>query len=277
MDRLIDLHIHTNYSDGQNSPAEILEIVRRKKLAAFAVCDHDNFGAYFEIKKKLTPDDPEMISGVELSAGRSGEDIHILGYFIDTASETLASAIKSFCENRNRRGDKMLKELKKLGVDVPMQLVRNIAGESAIGRPHVAEALVRIGAVSHYNQAFSKYIGLEGPAYVHKENISPRRAIELIHQAEGLAILSHPGISDVYRFIDEFADYGLDGIEIYHPGHDRSLRKSLKKTAQRKGLLMTGGSDFHGRVGHHGTIGSEPVPYEFLALMKEKLKSKNRG
>jgi predicted metal-dependent phosphoesterase TrpH len=277
MDRLIDLHIHTNFSDGQNSPLEILDIVREKRLAAFAVCDHDNYGAVFEINKKLSDDDPEFLAGVELSAGKSGEDIHILGYGFDIDSKTFAAEIERFRENRNRRGAKMLKELKKLGIDIPMQMVRDIAGDSAIGRPHVAEALVKVGAVGHYNRAFSKYIGLDGPAYVPKENLPPRDAIALIHDAGGLAILAHPGISDVCRFIDEFADYGLDGIEIYHPSHDKAMRKSLKKTALRKELLMTGGSDFHGREGHHGKIGSEPVPYEILSLLKDKMKSKNRG
>jgi len=271
MDDRIDLHIHTNYSDGLDSPEKVLEIVRSKGISAFAICDHDNIDAYGAVVKMLKPGDPEIITGVELSAGKSGDDIHIIGYMFDPKSKEMEKAVSFFSEKRNLRAVKMLKKLNDLGVEIDIELVREIAGGSAIGRPHVAEALFRVGAVKHYNKAFNKYIGLHDPAYVPKENLKPEQAIDLIHNAGGLAVLAHPAISDVYKYIDEFSDHGLDGIEIFHSSHDKPMRKKLRKIARDKNLLMTGGSDYHGRSDHHGMIGSQPTPTEFLLKMKEKL------
>ncbi|MFH2036072.1 MAG: PHP domain-containing protein [Candidatus Zixiibacteriota bacterium] len=274
MNPTIDLHIHTTYSDGLSTPSEILEIVREKKLSAFAICDHDNFGALQEFEKLLKPDDPELISGIELSAGQGGEDIHILGYMYNRQSQYFADTVEQFRNNRNHRGALMLKELEKLGIDIPMEMVREIAGDSAIGRPHIADALVRVGAVKKFSEAFDRLIGYDGPAYVPKKNLTPKEAIELIHKADGLAFLAHPGICDVARYIGEFKEYGLDGIEIYHPAHNRSIKKSLKKLAQKESLMISGGSDFHGREGHHEMIGSQSVPAELLDLIKQKMNLK---
>lgn len=267
----IDLHIHTNHSDGLSTPSEVLNIVKSKGLKGFAVCDHDNIEAYFELKKEMKGDDPELVPGVELSAGRGGEDIHILGYFYNPDSKILKEALKEFRENRNRRGDRMLKELKGLGIDLPVRLVYEFAGNSAIGRPHIADALVKIGAVRNYNEAFARLIGIGCPAYIPKENLTPREAIELIHESGGLAFLAHPGIADAGRYIPEFVQYGLDGIEIFHPRHGSAVRRNFVKIADNDGLLKSGGSDYHGRNGQHEMIGSQNVPFEYLIDIKRKL------
>jgi len=273
----IDLHIHSTYSDGTKTPAEILDIVRKKQLAAFSITDHDNIGAYFEVRELLNDDDPELIPGVELSAGRGGEDLHILGYLMNTESELFLSELMRFREIRNRRGAKMLKVLKKLGMDIPLDMVKEIAGQSAIGRPHVARAMVETGAVKQMDEAFVKYIGLEGPAYVPKANLSPCEAIELIHAAGGLAFLAHPRIAGASKYIDEFISYGLDGIEVYHPYHYSNHARMFAGIVKDNSVLGSGGSDYHGREGRYGAIGSQRVPYEFLSAMKEKTKNKNRG
>jgi len=270
----IDLHVHTTYSDGLNTPGEILDLARELKLAAIAIADHDNFGAYLEAREMLREGDPELVQAVELSAGQGGEDIHILGYYFNPESDEFSRAIEGFREKRNHRGAEMLKKLKELGIDIPLELVRQIAGDSAIGRPHVADAMVQVKAVSRFEEAFQKYIGLDGPAYVPKANLTPREAIDLIHKADGLAFLAHPGIANAVRYIDEFAEYGLDGIEVYHSYHNKSLRRRLSKIAREKGLLASGGSDYHGRNDNHGMIGSQPVPMEYLTAMKEKLNSR---
>jgi len=277
MEPRIDLHIHSTFSDGSKEPDEILNLVRKKKLAAFAIADHDNIGAYFEVKKLLKDGDPEAVPGMELSAGRGGEDLHILGYYMDVDSEILSRELKRFQEIRNRRGARMLKELKKLGIDIPFEMVEEIAGRSAIGRPHVARAMVRIGAIKNMDEAFVKYIGLEGPAYVPKANLSPRQAIELIHEAGGLAFLAHPRIAGAFRYIDELVGYGLDGIEVYHPHHYSNHVRMYAGIVKKKSILASGGSDYHGRQGRYGTIGSQPVPYKFLEAMKNKIKNRNRG
>jgi predicted metal-dependent phosphoesterase TrpH len=273
----IDLHIHTSHSDGLKSPSDILEIVRQLRLAAFSICDHDSYEGYFETRKLLKKNDPELIPGVELSAGSHGEDIHILGYYFDPDSSILESAVRRFREKRNRRGEIMLQRLKKLGIDVSMKLVCEIADGSAIGRPHVADAMVKVNAVERFEDAFTHYIGLRGPAYVPKENLTPKEAIELIHSANGLAVLAHPGIAAAERHIKEFIGYGIDGIEVYHPRHTYAQRKQYMEIVKERHLLATGGSDYHGREGRHGMIGSQPVPLRLLNEMKERSNLENRG
>lgn len=272
----IDLHIHTNYSDGVNSPEEILEIVRRKELKAFSICDHDNLGGYRHLRKILGNNDPELIPGVELSAGQQNEDIHILGYFVDTDSEILNDALGRFRERRNQRGAEMLNKLKELGIDIPLELVLELAGQSAIGRPNVADALVSVKAVKSFGEAFDRYIGYNGPAYVPKHNMTAREAIELIHESAGLAVLAHPGIANAGRHIDEYVGYGLDGIEAYHPMHNSRLQQNFADLAARKNILATGGSDYHGRGDKYGDIGSQSIPEETLASIKNRI-SNHRG
>ncbi len=266
-----DLHIHTNFSDGKNRPEEILEMVKEKQLNAFSISDHDNIGGYLHLKDNIAKDDPELIPGVELSAGQGNEDIHILGYFFDPASDELTSALKQFRDKRNQRGAEMLNKLKEQGINIPLELVIEFAGRSAIGRPNIADALVKTGAVNNFSEAFDRYIGYGCPAYVSKFNITPRDAIELIHRAKGLAILAHPGIAGAGQHIDEFIGFGLDGIEAFHPMHNSRLQNNYKKYAVKKGILFTGGSDFHGRQGKHGQIGSVSLPDNMLTLMKERL------
>ena len=273
----IDLHIHTYFSDGLDSPAEVLSVVRERRLRAFAICDHDNLQGYFEAKKLLVEGDAELITGVELSAGNGGEDIHLLGYLFEPQSVYLNEALADFRRKRNQRGEIMLSKLKNLGVEIPLAMVKEIAGNSAIGRPHVADALLKVGAVKSYEAAFGKFIGDKGPAYVPKENMTPAQAIKMIHDAGGVVILAHPGIGNVARHIPELTSLGLDGVEVYHPNHTGQHRTMFKSIAKENGLLVTGGSDFHGRDGKYGQIGSEPVEISILESLKERNNSKNRG
>jgi len=273
----IDLHIHTSFSDGLASPGKVLEIVRKKRLTAFAICDHDNVGGYFETRGLMTIDDPELIPGVELSAGKDNDDIHILGYYFDPSSDVLNGALDECRVRRNRRAEMMLMKLKDLGIMISLETVQEIAGKSAIGRPHVADALLKVGAVSSYESAFGKYIGNNCRAYVPKKNIGPAEAIGLIHDAGGLAFLAHPGIGNAVSYLDEFVKMGLDGIEVYHPNHSNYLRLKFGALAESKNILIAGGSDYHGREGRFGMIGSQSVPDELVIAMKEKLNIIHRG
>jgi 3',5'-nucleoside bisphosphate phosphatase len=273
----IDLHIHTFYSDGLASPEEVIKIVRQKRLAAFAICDHDNLEGYLKAKELLKDDGPELISGVELSSGKDDEDIHILGYDMAPDNDFLNDALEKFRQKRNQRGKKMLIKLKEMGIDIPYELVLEIAGYSAIGRPHIADALVRAKKIGDYETAFRRYIGKDGPAYVPKENLEPKKAIELIHKAGGLAFLAHPGIGRAGQYIDEFIIQGLDGIEVYHPKHGSRLKKIFLKMAEEKSLLTSGGSDFHAREGRLSMIGSQSVPYDSLVRIRERQNINNRG
>ena len=219
----------------------------------------------------LKEEDPELVPGVELSAGQGSEDIHILGYFYDPLSDELNSALKQFRDKRNQRGAEMLNKLKEQGINIPLELVKEFAGRSAIGRPNVADAMIKVGVVSNFSTAFDKYIGYGCAAYVSKFNITPKDAIGLIHRAKGLAILAHPGIAGAGQHIEECLGFGLEGIEAYHPMHNSRLQKTYKEFAEKKGILFTGGSDFHGRQGKYGQVGTVSIPDNTLTLMKERL------
>jgi 3',5'-nucleoside bisphosphate phosphatase len=277
MSGYIDLHLHSTYSDGLDTPEELLNKARKRKLAAISISDHDNVDGIRVARELLHDNDPELVPGVELSAGRSGEDIHILGYYIDIDSESLNETLSGLREIRNQRGAEMLNKLKDLGINVPPELVRELAGNAAVSRPHVAEAMLRVGAIKSFEMAFVKYIGYDGPAYVPKGNLTPKEAIDLVHDAGGLALLAHPIIANTIQYLDEFVSYGLDGIEVYHAHHNSRTRRRLIEKAHDRSLLMSGGSDYHGRSGHHDMIGDQQVPYEYLTAIKQRIHQENRG
>lgn len=267
----IDLHLHSTYSDGTDSPETLLKLAREIGLKAIAITDHDNIGGYFKAREFLAKDDLELITGVELSCGKSGEDIHILGYLFDPDAEVMTDALNELRRRRNRRGAQMLNRLEKLGISIPPEMLDEIAGESAIARPHIADALVRVGMAKTYNEAFDKYIGNDCPGYVAKKNLLPVEAISMIHEAGGLAVLAHPALCNTIRYVDEFVKYGLDGIEVYHSRHNSAVMRRFTEIAKKYHLLISGGSDYHGRDGRYGMIGSLNVPADLLAKMKEKL------
>jgi len=273
MDLFVDLHMHTNCSDGVLSPTDILEKVRSARLAAFAITDHDTIEGYRSVEKKLTSGDPELISGVELSSSHKTADLHILAYGFDPDYIPLKNALIRFQEARNQRGRKMVEKLNRLGVKITYEDVQKKAGPGVIGRPHVAEAIFDSGAVRRYNEAFEKYIGVSGPAYVAKANFTPTEAIELIHAAGGVAVLAHPAVGEAHQYIEMLVGMGLDGIEVFHPEHSTEDVKRFKKVAQEFGLSVTGGSDFHGREGRNDTIGSQKVSYIYLSHLLQKTKA----
>lgn len=266
----IDLHMHTNSSDGTCSAEELLELVRASKITAFAVTDHDTLDGYRAVKALLQPGDPELITGVELSALLGEDDLHILAYLFDPENAALSSALARFRNMRHERGKQIVAKLRALGVELEFDSVAETAGESVIGRPHVAETLHRLNKVSNYQDAFDRYIGRSGPAYVPKAMLTPTQAIELVHQAGGVAVLAHPFIDDMAKHIETLVALGLDGIEVRHANHAPDQIARLERLALRHGLLVSGGSDFHGREGRHGMIGSQRVPSEYLDSLKQR-------
>lgn len=269
----MDLHMHTNCSDGLFPPAEILEKVRGANLTAFAITDHDTIGGYRAIQVLRTENDPELICGVELSAGYKESDLHILAYGFDPDHMELAKALNRFQEGRNERGRKMVEKLTQLGVNISYQDVQKKAGPGVIGRPHVAEAIFDSGAINRYNEAFDKYIGVGRPAYVAKANFAPSEALALIHAAGGAAVLAHPAVGGAYQHITMLVELGLDGLEVFHPEHSSEDIRKLKKVAQDFGLAITGGSDYHGREGRNNKIGSQKVPFDCLTDLLKKTKT----
>lgn len=264
--------MHTTRSDGMLTPAELLESVRSAGIAAFSVTDHDTFQGYLDIKEMLSETDPQLISGAELSANYQEQDLHILAYAFDPDYFEFKNTLLDFQQARGRRGEEMVRKLVSLGVNISYDDVKECAGNAVIGRPHVAEAILKSGATSRYEEAFYKYIGTGGPAYVPKENFEPAAAFDLVHQAGGIAVLAHPGLNNAHLVIDELAEMGLDGVEVLHPEHSLALRDKLRDKAKKLGLCTTGGSDFHGRSGRNQAVGSQKVPYEFFEEILSRTK-----
>jgi predicted metal-dependent phosphoesterase TrpH len=171
----------------------------------------------------------------------------------------------------------MVDRLAALGIEVDYEDMLKAAGEAAIGRPHLAEAMVKKKVVVSYNEAFDRYLGLGGPVYVPKAKLTPDEAIELIHEAGGIAVMAHPVLTSSDDMIEKLAAMNMDGLEIYHPTQDRAARKRYRKIARRHGLFVTGGSDSHNRKGRYGDIGQENVPYECLEAMKEAWHKRAEG
>jgi predicted metal-dependent phosphoesterase TrpH len=270
-EKLVDLHMHSTYSDGQLTPAELIEIAAKRGLAAVALADHDCVDGVDEYVDAATKAGMESISAVELSCVHRGRDLHILGYGMDAEDETLRNMLKKFVDTRERRGIKIIEKLSGIGVHIDTQKVLERAGEGALGRPHIAEALVEGGYAKDFNEVFGKYIGENCPAYVEKYKMSPREAVQYIHGAGGLVFVAHPGfyLDDMDGF-NELLEEDFDGIEVFHTKHDPATVAQLIGIAEERRLLKSGGSDFHGFVGRDN-LGEPKVPYEFFRKIKERL------
>lgn len=269
MSPTIDLHMHTLYSDGVCSAVELLNMVRSAGVAAFAVTDHDTMAGYEEIKRLLQAGDPELISGVELSVAVEEDDVHVLAYLFDPMNDEMNQALAEFQIRRRERGRLIVEKLLTLGLEVPFDEVERTAGDAVIGRPHIAETMVNLRKVSSYQEAFDRYISKSSPAYVPKVTLEPKITIDLVHRAGGMTVMAHPFVDDAARHLDMLCHMGLDGIEVYHSSHTQPDVERLKRMAANRGLVMSGGSDFHGREGRYGAVGSQRVPADLLARMKQ--------
>ncbi len=266
----VDLHIHTDHSDGRQSPREVVDQACALGLKAIAITDHDSVSGYLEAARYARGKDIEVIPGIELSAARDDDDIHMLGYLIRPDDKKLATTVTRFRRIRLERGKKMIKRLAHLGIKIDYKEVLAAAGGAPVGRPHVAEVLTAHGVVDSYGQAFEKYLALNGPVYVPKAKLTPSEAIDLIHDAGGVAVMAHPKLTDRDAVIPDLVAAGLDGLEIYHPSHTRAARKRYRQLAKKYDLVCTGGSDSHNRSGRYGEIGEEQVPYLYLEQVKAR-------
>jgi predicted metal-dependent phosphoesterase TrpH len=272
--RNIDLHIHTTASDGLLTPEEVLEIAKREGLSAISITDHDTIDGYLAAKEEAQELGIELIPGVELSVAYKGDDFHLLAYLIDCENPQFLKKINSFQEERRARGEKMVEKLNELGIDLSMETVKNIAGRSSVGRPHLADALLKEEFVHTYEEAFARYLGYHAPAYVSKRFLTPQEGIELIHLIRGVAVLAHPGTGRSQQAIYDFLQLGLDGIEAYHHKHDRQASQHYVNLARKLGLIYTGGSDCHGRRDRKTLIGTVKVPYRCVDMLR-KVKAAN--
>jgi len=244
----VDLHIHTTASDGRFSPAEIVRKSAELGLSVIAISDHDTVNgiaealAAAEAYPQLT-----VIPAVEINTDIPQGEAHILGYFIDFTDRELNTALEYLRDSRLRRAEKMIAKLDKLGVHIKWERVQEIAGDGTVGRPHLAQALLEKGYITSNQEAFTRYIGKDGPAYVEREKITPTGAVELILHANGLPVLAHPfTIDDPETMIIELKRAGLVGIETYYKDYDTSQIAELVRLAGKYNLITTGGTDYHG-------------------------------
>jgi predicted metal-dependent phosphoesterase TrpH len=262
--RHVDLHVHTIYSDGTFTPAEVVERAEALGLAAVGIADHDSTLGIPEALERALDLEILVVPAVELSCTAHRLDIHILGYFVDYEDPSFLQVLSHIRRERFRRAVQMLKKLEGMGVSLDMDEVQARAGKGAVGRPHIAEALVSNGYVRSSDEAFVRYIGYHSPAYVPKMEMSPAEAFDLVKSVNGLSVLAHPGTIANEKIILELVKQGLHGIEVWHSKHTRDTTERLQEFARDHGLLATGGSDCHGMRQDGPLLGTVPVPHSAL-------------
>jgi len=244
----VDLHVHSTASDGVFSPEVIVSKAAALGLTLIALADHDSVdGIAPALEAARAYPQLSVIPAVEISTDLPDGEAHVLGYFIDHASQELRSALEKFRNSRQRRAQAMVDKLNGLGVDIDWQRVREIAGEGSIGRPHIAQAMLEKGYVASFKEAFDRYIGHGGPAYVEREKMTPAEAVQLVVRSKGLPVLAHPfTVNDPEAMIIELKEIGLVGIEAYYKDYTSEEIQMLVSIADKYGLITTGGSDYHG-------------------------------
>ncbi len=270
----IDLHTHSTASDGLNDPAQNVKLAKEAGLAGIGVTDHDTVNGVEEALKTGEALGIEIIPGIEMSTVNKGQDIHVLGYFIDYRDKEFLTTLEGLQQVRDKRNRMMIAKLNDLGIEITMEeATSKLRREHAhVGRPHIGEVLMEKGIVKTMEEAFEQYLGKEGKAYVNPKRISPEEGIDIIRKAGGVAVLAHPGLYDDDELVVRLIKYGLVGIEAYHPDHDKASEARYQQMVEEYGVLATAGSDFHGARGEemfHGPIGTKTVAYEVIKKMKE--------
>ena len=256
-----DLHLHTHFSDGTFSPEEVAALGKKFDLAALALTDHDTVEGCARMAAACATAGIEFIPGTELTAEKDGNELHILGYFLDTHNTKLLVEISIFQAVRQDRIREMVARLNELNVPLAADAVFALANCRSPGRPHVARALVNAGLCASLDEAFEKFLKNNRPAWVPKKKMSAEAGIELIHQAGGLAVMAHPGLNRTDEAIPELVDAGLDGIECFHTKHSTSTSQHYLRLAEKHRLFVTGGSDCHGLSKGKPLIGTVKLPY----------------
>jgi predicted metal-dependent phosphoesterase TrpH len=262
---MTDLHMHTTASDGRCTPRELIERVRAAGITNMAVTDHDTTASLDEVHSLARARGIDAHPGIEITAVEDGRDVHVLGYFLNPAEPGLIEFLRAQRETRVARVHTIAARLAELGVPIDLQALLDEAQKNvgrSIGRPQVARALQRAGHVADSKEAFDRFLGAGGPAFVSRPGSPPEVVVGIIHGAGGLASLAHPGRTRLDARIEALALAGLDALEVYHSDHDAVAVRHYRRMAQELGLLMTGGSDFHGDPAHGIEPGVATLPAE---------------
>lgn len=264
---MIDLHTHSTCSDGSLTPTQLVDAAAAAGVSTLALTDHDSTDGIAEFMAACAKREIEGVPGVEMSADYSPGTLHMLGYFLDTGNPALQEVLGQIREGREDRNALILKKLTALGMKLDWEKVAAKAGSDVVGRPHFAQAMVDAGIVATFKDAFDLYLGKGKPAYVDRYRLSPEAAIQLIRGAGGVAVLSHPftlqlGQQELRQQVGRLRDQGLQGIEVYYSEHNREQTHEYETLARDYGLLMTGGTDFHGTINPDIKLGRGFGPLE---------------
>jgi predicted metal-dependent phosphoesterase TrpH len=267
----VDLHSHTTASDGTLAPADLVREAAKRGLRVLAITDHDSTEALAEAMAEAARRPPLLIvPGIEINCDVDGAEIHVLGYCMDYA----AAWFQDFCgrqrEERRARVHRMAERLSALGLPIDAERVFAIVREGSAGRPHVAQVMVERGYVKTVREAFDKYLGSGKPAHVPRVKLSPADAVRLIRKAAGVPVLAHPGLADRDELIPELVAAGLMGIESYYPEHSAAQTATYVQMCRDRGLVATGGSDFHGPRVRAGSLGTPSVPMAVWQALRAK-------
>lgn len=277
----VDLHMHTTASDGTNAPSENVRLAKAAGLYAIAITDHDTVAGFAEARLAGQQQGIHIVPGVEISTVANGQDIHILGYYMNVDDALLLSRLRQLRNTREERNTLILDRLQELGMAITMEEVLEQAGkrvlsDETIGRPHIASVLLNKGHVSSISEAFDRYLGKGGAAYVNAPRITPFDAVDWIKEAGGAAVVAHPGLYGDDALVESIVQYGAVGIEAYHSDHSMEDEARYAAMATRLGVLVTAGSDFHGvRNGHefHAPIGSRRIGSEVLEQLQAVIRT----
>jgi hypothetical protein len=272
----VDLHIHTTASDGRLTPEEVVRIAAKQGLSVISITDHDSLaGIEPAILAAESVPSLRVIPGLEINTDTPNDEVHILGYFIDYRNKGLNQTLERLRDSREARALKIVAKLGELGIDIAWHRVLELARGGSVGRPHIAQAILERGYIPSFQEAFIKYIGRQGPAYVKREMLSPQEAAKLVVKAGGLPVLAHPANIDyLEELLVELKQAGLVGLEAYYDGYHRKMIDGLVSLAAKHGLITSGGSDFHGLGGdNEALLGGIDVPFhcaERLIAMAER-------
>ncbi|HVF40816.1 MAG TPA: PHP domain-containing protein [Gemmatimonadaceae bacterium] len=270
----VDLHMHSTASDGALPPARVVAAAKAAGLESIALTDHDTIGGIAEATEAGRRLGVRVIPGVELSAHDEAREIHLLALHVSRV-DVLESRLTEFRAARENRAREIVDRLRALGMTLDLNDVMHEAAGGAVGRPHIARAMVRAGGVSDTREAFDRFLGGGRPAYVPKQRLEVREAIAIAHEAGGIAIWAHPCGDGRRDRLEPLVNMGLDGVEVRHPGHSADDIASIGALADYFGLLKSGGSDWHGAPSGQRVIGSMHVPRAWLERQDEVIQRRN--
>jgi len=267
-----DFHTHSTASDGRLSPTELVDLVASQGVVYHALTDHDSTQGIAEARRAAAKHDGyTLIPGVEMGTDIEGAEVHMLGLYLYPEDAELQEALKKLREGRVGRGYGIVEKLRGMGIMIEWERVQQIAGDASVGRPHIAQALVEKGYVSKVAEAFDKWIGRKGPAYVERDKMTPEESVRFIVERGGLACIAHPAdLPDLDNLLGKLKAAGMSAMEVFYKDYAPEVVEMLRVAAEKHGLIPLGGSDYHGIFGNEEKLpGDIPLPDSSIERLLE--------